>query len=410
MGSADLSDQFSILLNRGVLHLDAGSLEAASRDFERCIEVGARQRRRALPSPRPGTTSGTPSSWPAGSRGRWPPWRRRRAGRSTSTRSLLLDRARVLREAGLAHDADGILAQAAERFREAGLPQDLAETDLVRAECALVEGEAAGARGFARAAERVFVRRRNVQWQRKGAAARAAVRRLARRATASPARAAALRRLAARARRPGRGLPGRAPGRPGPVGRPAGARVPAAGRGRARPGAHRRAAHAGLRPAAGAHADPGGAGAGGAAPRRPGRAADRGAARPRRARLAPEPVRLARPAHRLRRARPAAGPARPRAARSATAARREFFAAVERGRAISIRLASVGPPKDARTAELLAALRQTEEEARGLEGDPAAGETLHRLRSRATSLQRDIRARAWELEGGPDGEGPGRRR
>ena len=85
----------------------------------------------------------------------------------------------------------------------------------------------------------------------------------------------------------------------------------------------------------------------------------------------------------------------------------EFFAAVERGRAISIRLASVGPPKDARTAELLAALRRTEEEARGLEGDPAAGETLHRLRSRATSLQRDIRARAWELEGGPDGEGPG---
>jgi hypothetical protein len=84
----------------------------------------------------------------------------------------------------------------------------------------------------------------------------------------------------------------------------------------------------------------------------------------------------------------------------------EFFAAVERGRAISIRLASVGPPKDARTAELLAALRQTEEEARGLEGDPSAVETLHRLRSRASTLQRDIRARAWELEGGLDGDGP----
>ena len=61
----------------------------------------------------------------------------------------------------------------------------------------------------------------------------------------------------------------------------------------------------------------------------------------------------------------------------------EFFAAVERGRAISIRLASVGPPRDERTADLLAALRQTEEEARGLEGDPAAGETLARLRARA---------------------------
>jgi len=39
MGGADPSDQFSILLNRGVLHLDAGTLYAASHDFERCIEV-----------------------------------------------------------------------------------------------------------------------------------------------------------------------------------------------------------------------------------------------------------------------------------------------------------------------------------------------------------------------------------
>jgi hypothetical protein len=80
----------------------------------------------------------------------------------------------------------------------------------------------------------------------------------------------------------------------------------------------------------------------------------------------------------------------------------EFFAAVERGRAISIRLASVGPPTDERTADLLAALRQTEEEARGLSGDPGSHETLARLRTRATALQRDIRARAWELEGGDD--------
>ena len=82
----------------------------------------------------------------------------------------------------------------------------------------------------------------------------------------------------------------------------------------------------------------------------------------------------------------------------------EFFAAVERGRAISIRLASVGPPQDERTAELLAALRQCEEEARGLEGDPGSAAQIVRVRQRGAALQRDIRARAWELEGGEAGD------
>ena len=77
----------------------------------------------------------------------------------------------------------------------------------------------------------------------------------------------------------------------------------------------------------------------------------------------------------------------------------EFFAAVERARAISIRLTRVGPPKDERTADLLAALRQTEEEARALDGDPGESEHVVRLRARAAVLQRDIRSRAWELEG-----------
>jgi hypothetical protein len=77
------------------------------------------------------------------------------------------------------------------------------------------------------------------------------------------------------------------------------------------------------------------------------------------------------------------------AERSGSAA--ELFAAVERGRAISTRLARVAPPDDERTAGLLSELRRCEEEMRD-------GETPE-LRARAAALQRDIRARAWELEG-----------
>jgi hypothetical protein len=72
---------------------------------------------------------------------------------------------------------------------------------------------------------------------------------------------------------------------------------------------------------------------------------------------------------------------------------------VEHARAVSTRLTSVRPPGDERTAELLGELRQVEEEARSLEGDPAAEATLEELRVRAASLQRRIRARAWEIEG-----------
>ena len=63
------------------------------------------------------------------------------------------------------------------------------------------------------------------------------------------------------------------------------------------------------------------------------------------------------------------------------------------------------PPRDERTADLLAALRRPRRRPADLEGDPAAGEELARLRSRIAGLQRDIRARAWELEGGAGAAG-----
>ena len=235
------------------------------------------------------------------------------------TRSLLLDRARVLREAGLAHDADGDPGPGGRRCSgPAGCTRTSAETELVRAECALVEGEAARARRSPGAAERVFARRRQPPVAAQGPAARCCS------ASGSRARGPAGRAAAAPrcgSSRPGprelaERLPRRAARRPGPARRAARPRVPAPRGRRARRGADAAPADAGRRPAAVPAADPRGPGAGRAAPRRPGPGRRRGAPRPGRARVLPERLRLARPAHRQRRARAAAGPARARGRRA----------------------------------------------------------------------------------------------
>ncbi len=80
----------------------------------------------------------------------------------------------------------------------------------------------------------------------------------------------------------------------------------------------------------------------------------------------------------------------------------ELFAAVERGRAISTRMARVGPPADERTAELLSELRRCEEAAPGTRGRPCRRERGRPVARAAGTLQRDIRARAWELEDGTE--------
>jgi tetratricopeptide (TPR) repeat protein len=77
-----------------------------------------------------------------------------------------LDRARILVESGLTQQADDTLAQAEAIFRADRLSQDLGETEVARAECALVTGDVAAARRFATRARDRFRRRGNVRWQR----------------------------------------------------------------------------------------------------------------------------------------------------------------------------------------------------------------------------------------------------
>ena len=200
MADAAGSDQFSILLNRGVLHIENGTLAAATADFARGVDIAVGLGDSLLESKARHNlgyvdflTGRIPRALAA----------MEEADALTEGRPhpiLLLDRARVLREAGLAQDAAEILALAAEEFRRAGLQQDLAETDLVRAACALGEGEVATARRLARSAERVFVRRGNVQWQRKAQLLVLQCERLGVEDRPADRRRGALRQLAVRAR------------------------------------------------------------------------------------------------------------------------------------------------------------------------------------------------------------------
>ncbi len=393
---ADQYDATMILLNRGVLHLDIGVLHQAEADFEECIglardrqdhEVELRARHnlgyaeflagripRALALMDQAEALNRGSAHPIG----------------------MLDRARVLREAGLVSDAERLLAVALELFAAAGLHQDAAETQLSHAECALVEGRVVTARELARRAERLFARRENLQWQRRAQLLLLRCDRQAVDVRPVAARRTALRRLAVRA---GQLAEDCRAERRGDLARPA---LLLALECELRAGT----AAEDLAPPQMRSVDP-----------LPARLATREVRalaalhRGDRVRAASEvrhglgelgsyqgsfgslDLRTASAVHGL----PLARLGLEIADRSGSAA--DFFAALERGRAISTRLAPVGPPTDVRTAELLTELRRTQEEARGLEGDARAAERTATLRSRAARLQREIRARAWELEG-----------
>jgi hypothetical protein len=77
-----------------------------------------------------------------------------------------LDRARVLIEAGLSDAADRTLLGAQEEFRRGRLHQELAETELARAECAVLSGNLRAARALAGSARTRFKRRGNHRWRR----------------------------------------------------------------------------------------------------------------------------------------------------------------------------------------------------------------------------------------------------
>lgn len=407
-GTAEVYDQISILLNRGVLHLDVGSLDQAVRDFEECVSIAER-------------SDDTTLLWKARHNLAFADFLAGRVPRALAAMEeverkierdlrpiLLLDRARVLREVGLVGEADTLLARAADDLHAAGLHQDVGETGLVRAECALVERDAVRARRLARSAEQLFARRGNTLWQRRAqllvlrcerstleqrpaAARRTALRRLAARARGLAETCRAERRydlaapadlLATECELRARGLsPSRARDR-----------LPAPPRVRATDPLETRLHTRVIRALVAAQDG------------EPARAAAEvrrglGELGSYQSGFGSLDLRTASAVHGL----PLARLGLDLAVRTGSPA--QMFAAVERSRALSTRLAPVSPPGDERTAELLTDLRRTEEQARGLAGEPAAGERLASLRARVATLRGEVRARAWELEGGTEDPG-----
>lgn len=161
---AEPIDAACALLNRGVLHLERGDLARARRDLTECIRVADRAGF-ALVAFKAAHNLGYLEFLA----GRLPLALQRMAEASRTDPGgprgiALLDRARVLVEAGLIGPADATLADAIAIFAADRLPHDLAEAELARAECALLRGDLGPARELAAAARRRFLRRGDEAW------------------------------------------------------------------------------------------------------------------------------------------------------------------------------------------------------------------------------------------------------
>ncbi|AEE45127.1 CHAT domain-containing protein [Cellulomonas fimi] len=161
---ADPIDACRVLLNRGVLHTDMHHVALSRADYAEC----ARRARRAgfelltfKAEHNLGYLDFVAGNLPE-ALARMEAAARILPGPPRPT--ALLDRARVLLEAGLVGVADQTLEQAAALFEQHRRVRDVAECELGRAECALLRGDVVAARGFAASAARRFRRRREDAW------------------------------------------------------------------------------------------------------------------------------------------------------------------------------------------------------------------------------------------------------
>ena len=394
LDAMDARDRAIVMLNRGVLRLEHSRLDGARDDLTRSVGHAVEAADATLES-----MARHNLGYVDFLSGRLP--RAIAAYRQAAATwpddphpAMQLDLARGLREAGLLSEADDVLARVAAHAREARLFQDLGETELVLGECALAQGQPRRALTHARSARRRFERRRNLRWQRTAelavlrceratladgtsATSRSALERLARRAEQLAAVCVSERRadlarwasvLAAECRlragsRPD-GLPAVRALDPLPL-RLAVREVRALGAATdADPNRALREVRSGLDEL-------------GAFQRS----------------LGSLDLRTAGAVHGVRLARIGLEVA------LAQGRTDQVLSVVERSRAISSRLPRLSPPGDAATAGLLTELRRVEDEATALTGEPAAAALLARLRARASTLQREIRARSWEVEG-----------
>ena len=166
--SATDLDAAKMLLNRGVVFLERLDLATARRDFARC-------RDRAAGRPELLTLAMMAThnlGWVEHLAGNQPAALQRMSeaaelGGGAAPAVALLDRARVLLEAGLTDEADATLRWAAEQFRQGRAWASLAETELSGAQLALLTGRFDLARRLAGSARKRFRRRGNEPWRRR---------------------------------------------------------------------------------------------------------------------------------------------------------------------------------------------------------------------------------------------------
>jgi predicted metal-dependent hydrolase len=399
---ADPAAACNILMNRGMTHLYRGDLNRARTDFQGAVD---RARRNGLVIEEvkarhnvgcveglAGNLALALSIMDAS----------RYVQVDVSQAVILVDRARVLIEAGLHREADEALQVAGVLFRRDRLWKDVGEVELARAECALLDGELATARRLAGTARTRFRRRRNDAWRRSAelvllqadlAAERPGSRlagpaaRLAREFFAegllTAARTAELIAAEALLR----------------AGRVSEASAAAASAGPVRPSdsigmrLHTSLVRALLKLAEGSTPEG----------RREIREGLTELARYQ-ASFGSIDLQTASAVHGRQLAdldlAMALTEGRPEA----------VLAAVERGRATSNRLLPVSAPTDETAAALLAELRRTSEALRVLESDPAAAHALVEQRRRIVEIQRALRSRAWQTDGSGQAQRPARLR
>ena len=156
-----------VLLNRAVLHMTAARSAPAAADLRRCADLAARHGLESLAAKADhnlGYMDYLAGDIPGALR-RYAAVERSYACHSPGMLPVLsLDRARALLAAGLFTEADQHLANAQAQLGRQRLSQDHAETQLARAEAAMLADRASASSRWARRAHSLFVRRDNPRW------------------------------------------------------------------------------------------------------------------------------------------------------------------------------------------------------------------------------------------------------
>lgn len=170
LAAAGADDRVRFLLNRAALHLDLGALRTAQRDLETALEGGRRARSSLLEAKvlhNQGYLAHLRGDLPAALARMEVADQLEQGELSRNEPVVLLDRARVLIEAGLLDDADDLLQQVATVARADGRLQEVGESTLDRVRGLLIaRRDLDVALELAGDAVAVFERRGNPRWRR----------------------------------------------------------------------------------------------------------------------------------------------------------------------------------------------------------------------------------------------------